>query len=395
MSTRICALCFFITICHNLFSQSFPSPQETSTGQGTIGTIDPNWTTSKWFLSNPPNPIGLDYYPTLINNNCAPGAWMNPTLLPYPLNTANWITGIGTDCEQNDSVAYKYFRLTLNLPELCAGKSVLDSGAYVLHFSAYVDNQINEVYLNGEAQGVLGGSFGNGNQLNFSLYGPWNVGINYIDFLLFNLPEDLNDNPYGLFVVIDPELSADSDLDGDLVNDLNDFCPCRAGTLENGCNPEITDSSIICRGESVQLEVNDYGDYLWSTGETTRQINVIPEVTTTYTCQITKNDNSVNTLSTVVYVNYVDIETIEIPNIITPNNDGNNDYLDLNSFFKTCIDFQFTIVNRWGNLVFQQIDPSQRFTGTDMNDTMLNEGVYFYEIRHSNGVKNGFIQIFR
>ena len=392
---KICISFLFFLISFLFFAQTFPSPQQVSTGQGVQGSIDPNWQVSSWFTSSPPNPIGLNYIATLINNNCAPGAWVDPQSLPYPLNTSNWITGIDADCQNNDSVGHRYFRLILNLPEYCNELSVMDSGSYILNLSAYVDNTIHGVFLNGVDQNISGGAFQVGNQLDFTIAGPWNIGNNYIDLLVYNLPEDLDDNPYGLLVVLNSTLSSASDMDGDLVNDLLDFCPCKAGVLENGCNPSITEDTTICRGETVHLAVNDYGTYLWSTGETTQEITVLPDTTQTFTCVISKNDGTSETLSTTVYVNYTDMETVMIPNVLTPNNDQVNDLIDFNNFFEGCVDFNFEVYNRWGNLVFSQVNNTEAFAGSDKNGNVLQEGVYFYSLKYSEGIKNGFIQLLK
>jgi hypothetical protein len=88
-------------------SQSFPNPSSLSTGQGAIGTLDPIWQVSPWYASAPPNPIGLAYSPALINNNCAPGAWVNPGTLPAPINNGNWITGNDANCANNTTAGYR------------------------------------------------------------------------------------------------------------------------------------------------------------------------------------------------------------------------------------------------------------------------------------------------
>ncbi len=214
--------------------QSFPNPASLSTGQGPIGSLDPNWEVSTWYTNNPPNPIGLTYSPALINNNCAPGAWVTPSRLPAPINNGNWITGSDANCGTNLRDGYRYFRLKLNLPALCNGKSIANTGNYVLKLSGYVDNIISDVFVNGTSKGIRGGDYVLGGQLNMSLSGPWIAGINYIDVLVNNMPN--NDiNPYGLLLVADYSASLNTDTDGDGISDLLDACPCEPGTSANGC----------------------------------------------------------------------------------------------------------------------------------------------------------------
>ena len=217
-----------------ILGQSFPNPASLSTGQGPIGSLDPNWEVSPWYTTNPPNPIGLTYSPALINNNCAPGAWVTPSRLPAPINNGNWITGSDANCGTNLRDGYRYFRIKLNLPALCNGKSIANSGNYILKLSGYVDNIISDVFVNGTSKGIRGGDYVLGGQLNMSLSGPWIAGINYIDVLVNNEPN--NDlNPYGLLLVADYSASLNTDTDGDGISDLLDACPCEPGSSSNGC----------------------------------------------------------------------------------------------------------------------------------------------------------------
>ena len=172
----------------SLFGQTFPNPATLSTGQGVSGNSDPVWLVSALFPNNPPNPLGLSYTPALINNNCAPGAWVNPNSLPAPINNGNWITASTSPCANNSLDGYIYFRLPLNLPASCNGSSIAVSGNYKLFLSGYVDNIITNVYVNGVATGISGGGFTPGSQLDMTLNGPWITGLNYVDVLVYNYP---------------------------------------------------------------------------------------------------------------------------------------------------------------------------------------------------------------
>ncbi len=215
----------------------FPNPITLSTGQGAPGSQDPIWQCSPWSTTIPGNPMGETYGPTLINNNCAPGAWVDPSALPAPMNNGNWITGTESNCATNTSAGYRYFRLTLNLPADCNGFSVTEQGNYILSFDGYVDNYIQDVFINGISQGISGGGFSTGSQLNIYLDGPWLVGTNYIDILVYNSPSSPPgaQNPYGLLLVANGTNSANMDLDNDGISDLDDLCPCDAGPAPHGC----------------------------------------------------------------------------------------------------------------------------------------------------------------
>jgi gliding motility-associated-like protein len=232
---------------YSVFAQTFPNPATLSTGQGPIGTNDPIWQVSPLTPGMPPNPLsGIVFSPAYIDNNCAPGAWVNPASLPPPVNNGNWITSPGQPCASNALAGYLYYRLTLNLPPDCAGSSVSTPGVYSLSFDGYVDNTIVDVFVNGVSTGISGGSFSPGTQLSFTLTGPWVGGVNYVDVLVQNAPGG-NPNPYGLLLVANTTVSATYDADNDGVPDLYDDCMCEPGNGPDGCpqNPHPNNCDAI------------------------------------------------------------------------------------------------------------------------------------------------------
>ncbi|MEM1320144.1 MAG: gliding motility-associated C-terminal domain-containing protein [Bacteroidota bacterium] len=68
----------------------------------------------------------------------------------------------------------------------------------------------------------------------------------------------------------------------------------------------------------------------------------------------------------------------ELPNVFTPNGDGENEmYIPLQPF--CFIDrIELTVVNRWGQTVFQTNDPEIRWDGKNLSGKPLAEGVYYY-----------------
>ena len=248
----------FLVFSKQSYAQTFPNPASLSTGQGAANTIDPLWLASPWYTVSPPNPMGLTYISTLINNNCAPGAWVDPTTLPAPVNNGNWITGSDGNCAANTNSGYRYFRLTLNLPADCNGFSVTVAGNYVLDLIGYADNTISDVFVNGNSTGISGGNYAAGGQLNINLQGPWVVGTNYVDVLVFNSPSANpgDQNPYGLLLVADATTSDALDTDNDGISNLNDLCPCEAGTNPYGC----TDPSLYnCDIDAIRQAMTDAG----------------------------------------------------------------------------------------------------------------------------------------
>jgi gliding motility-associated-like protein len=80
------------------------------------------------------------------------------------------------------------------------------------------------------------------------------------------------------------------------------------------------------------------------------------------------------------------LNNIDIPNIVTPNNDSANDIWT----FECDESINVEIINRWGNVVYQ-------FSGfiPKWNADNESDGIYFYKISNTKTVKTGFIQLMR
>lgn len=76
----------------------------------------------------------------------------------------------------------------------------------------------------------------------------------------------------------------------------------------------------------------------------------------------------------------VTADMFQIPNVITPNGDGINDYIDFPMMNVDCIEYKIIILNRWGNLVFEGTKTNTRFEGKEKSGNKLSDGVYFYKI---------------
>ena len=77
-----------------------------------------------------------------------------------------------------------------------------------------------------------------------------------------------------------------------------------------------------------------------------------------------------------VLVNLVD--ELTIPNVFTPNGDGVNDVFSIDG--KAITEFNLTIVNRWGNTIFESNDINTSWDGT-ADGTPCLDGTYFYIIK--------------
>lgn len=82
----------------------------------------------------------------------------------------------------------------------------------------------------------------------------------------------------------------------------------------------------------------------------------------------------------------------EIPRGISPNGDGENDYLDLSDYFAS----KLTIYNRYGNAVYTKDDYRNEWHGQDNNGKILPSGTYFYSVfMLGNPYKTGYIQVIK
>jgi hypothetical protein len=112
--------------------------------------------------------------------------------------------------------------------------------------------------------------------------------------------------------------------------------------------------------------------------------------------------NYIYTISNACYT-YSDTSTIGFkpcdiiaPNIIVLSSENGN-----NSFYvqySGVSEFECTIVNRWGNTIYQYTDPASSWNGLTQNGDKVEEGTYFYIIKalYEGGIpleKHGFVEV--
>lgn len=73
-----------------------------------------------------------------------------------------------------------------------------------------------------------------------------------------------------------------------------------------------------------------------------------------------------------------DCSGIRVPNVFTPNNDGDNDAFEI--VVTGEVDFELFIYNRHGQLVFESKDPADQWRG-EFNGNPVSEGTYYYVLR--------------
>jgi gliding motility-associated-like protein len=110
-----------------------------------------------------------------------------------------------------------------------------------------------------------------------------------------------------------------------------------------------------------------------------------------YTIQLTVTDDNGCSDTYTITLNIFD--GLTIPNVLTFNNDGVNDFLIIEGLMPQT---SLTILNRWGEIVFSTNNYQNDWNGRDQNGTPLTEGVYAYLIRENDGnERHGFIHLFK
>ncbi|MCF8414621.1 MAG: gliding motility-associated C-terminal domain-containing protein [Crocinitomicaceae bacterium] len=155
--------------------------------------------------------------------------------------------------------------------------------------------------------------------------------------------------------------------------------------------PEINlgdNVQFICSNETVLLDAySENSTYLWQDGST--QSTFLVSDSGMY--YVTANrQGCINT-------DYVKIELkpcesrLEMPNVFTPNGDGDND------IFKPIISERIAslytiILNRWGDIVFQTNDLLVGWDGKLVDGTEISAGVYFWKVVYMDELGGQFEQ---
>jgi len=116
---------------------------------------------------------------------------------------------------------------------------------------------------------------------------------------------------------------------------------------------------IFCWGDELVLDAGNPGStYLWNEGITDRALQVMHPGF--YTVLIT-NEAGCQREAFAQVVEYCE-PAIYVPNSFTPNNDGANDYF--RAYGENIDEFEMTILNRWGEPVFQSFDIDHGWDGS-------------------------------
>ena len=140
-------------------------------------------------------------------------------------------------------------------------------------------------------------------------------------------------------------------------------------------------------GQQVTLEAESPNivNFAWTPSEELSCDNcpspqVSPSAATLYTVMVTDDNGCIASDTVSLFVRICEDAEIEVPNMITPNGDGNNDNFWL--YKQEGIDrLDFIRVwDRWGNLVFETTNLNDKWDGKYQGET-VNPGVFAYHIK--------------
>lgn len=156
--------------------------------------------------------------------------------------------------------------------------------------------------------------------------------------------------------------------------------------------------TTIYRGDKAFLTASGGNTYTWSPATTLNQtfgpkVTASPVDTQAYVVVGQTINGCVGQDTVIVFVK--DRNFIRIPNLITPNGDGENDFWVL-SDVKDLNLFDITIVDYAGKIVYQNSNYQNDWNAV-MDGKELPEGIYYYRMasRNSTAVYKGFIQVIR
>lgn len=154
-----------------------------------------------------------------------------------------------------------------------------------------------------------------------------------------------------------------------------------------------------CEGTQAQIEVpyNDASSYSWCNGESEQTIYA--DEPGDYCFQFIDEMGCLQEGSVELIEISADADVF-IPNAFTPNNDGINDVFV--AVGEEVREYELSVWNRWGDLVFQTEDPTQVWDGGYQGgDHYVQDGLYTYRVVYNGScsaekiVKTGHITSFR
>jgi gliding motility-associated-like protein len=172
--------------------------------------------------------------------------------------------------------------------------------------------------------------------------------------------------------------------------------------IQAGFTATPTSGSAPLPVNFTNTSVSDLSTCTWDFGDgntsNTVNANHVYAEPGNYTVQLTvTNSLGCTDVETLVISVLSEPSLIIIPNVFTPNGDGNNDLFLITS--ERIESYRLQLFNRWGNLIVESVDPSKGWDG-QINGEPASEGTYFYQLEAIGSdlkeyTKTGFFDLLR
>ncbi len=143
-------------------------------------------------------------------------------------------------------------------------------------------------------------------------------------------------------------------------------------------------NDVNCNTPTALLSASGALSYSWAPSHSLKDPSTAsplasPDTTTTFMVTGINEHGCTSTSSITVKVDQSGVPRFVVPNAFTPNGDGRNDCFGIQRWGNTIVE-QFSVYNRWGQLVFQSKDPGQCWDGSFAGKPQAG-GVYIYIIK--------------
>ena len=159
------------------------------------------------------------------------------------------------------------------------------------------------------------------------------------------------------------------------------------------------DTVYLCQGDTLLLNAGEGTSWSWGGDASTNTSQFytvtspgIFSATVTSTCGLGSDQIVVLPC---VNEDPADSNIVEFtfPNVITPNDDGMNDFFKIDNLAENT---EIIILNRWGNIVFSSTNYQNNWDGKDTSGKELSDGVYTYKFKTQSGqISHGFLHLIR
>lgn len=158
------------------------------------------------------------------------------------------------------------------------------------------------------------------------------------------------------------------------------------------------DKDTVCVDDEYTVyAVGTHADsFLWNTGETSDSINLVASVPYIVDAENLFSVEVFNICGSHKDEFYLFIQDCKVPNVMTPNGDGENDFF-LTEQAKYYDDVELVIYNRWGKVVYKTDSYDNTWSGERNNsNTKITSGTYYYIMNWNGGMENesGTITLF-